>query len=258
MIEPRRLVFATSLIAIAFASTLPAGPQTDPAPPATNTASTTATSSSTTADNSATAGTDAKLPNSTKGSGTKSGTTKSSASQEKVKTPPPPVKSSVMEAPGPLNMLVELSQRKLYVAIGKAPIKTFTVAVGTKAHPTPTGLFAVQHIVWNPSWHPPDAAWAKGKSPNGPGHPDNPMKVVKLFFQEPDYYVHGTDRDDSLGAAASHGCIRMSENDVASLARLVMDRGGVDKPDDWYAKVINGTQSADVRLPHGVPFRIAP
>jgi lipoprotein-anchoring transpeptidase ErfK/SrfK len=163
-----------------------------------------------------------------------------------------------MAAPGPLNMLVDLSKRKLYVAIGTSPIRTFSVAVGAKAHPTPIGLFSVQHIVWNPSWHPPNAGWAKGKSPKGPTAPDNPMKVVKLFFQEPDYYVHGTDEDDSLGAAASHGCIRMSESDVAALARLVMDRGGAGKPGDWYAKVMNGTQSADVRLPRGIPFRIAP
>jgi lipoprotein-anchoring transpeptidase ErfK/SrfK len=164
----------------------------------------------------------------------------------------------VVKAPtdGPLNMYASLSQRVLVVGVGKNPIKRYPVAVGTKAHPTPQGLFSIQHIVWNPGWHPPNAAWAKDKKPAAPGDPDNPMKVVKLFIQEPDYYIHGTDKDDSLGGAASHGCLRMSESDVASLARLVMERGGAAKTDAWFKTVMNGDSSADVRLPRSIPLRI--
>ena len=65
------------------------------------------------------------------------------------------------------------------------------------------GRFIVRHIVWNPAWVPPNAGWAKGKQPAAPGDPKNPMRAVKIFFQEPDYYIHGTNAEESIGYAAS-------------------------------------------------------
>jgi lipoprotein-anchoring transpeptidase ErfK/SrfK len=155
---------------------------------------------------------------------------------------------------GPLTMAVSTQKKILVVRIGGTEMRRYSVAVGTKVKPTPMGQFTVKHIVWNPSWHPPDEKWAKGKKPAGPGDPKNPMKVVKIFFQEPDYYIHGTDAEDSLGSAASHGCIRMAQEDVYKLARYLQDQAGAKKSDDWYAQVINGSQSQSVILPRGVPM----
>lgn len=157
---------------------------------------------------------------------------------------------------GPLSMAVSTQKKILVVRIGATEMRRYSVAVGTKSKPTPMGRFTVKHIVWNPSWHPPDQKWAKGKQPAGPGDPKNPMKIVKIFFQEPDYYIHGTDAEDSLGSAASHGCIRMAQEDVYKLARYLQDHAGAKKSDDWYAQVINGTQSQSVILPQSVPLVI--
>src|SRR2546430_13620071 len=55
----------------------------------------------------------------------------------------------------------------------------------------------------------PNAAWAKKYARQEPGAPANPMKVVKIFFKEPDYYIHGTGDINSLGKAESHGCLRI-------------------------------------------------
>jgi lipoprotein-anchoring transpeptidase ErfK/SrfK len=153
-------------------------------------------------------------------------------------------------------MAVSTQKKILVVRIGGTEVRRYSVAVGTRAKPTPMGQFTVKHIVWNPPWHPPDASWAKGKQAAGPGDPKNPMKIVKIFFQEPDYYIHGTDAEDSLGSAASHGCIRMAQEDVYKLARYLQDHDGAAKPDEWYAQVINGTQSQSVILPKGVPIAI--
>jgi len=157
---------------------------------------------------------------------------------------------------GPLTMAVSTQKKILVVRIGGTEMRRYSVAVGTKSKPTPMGQFTVKHIVWNPSWHPPDEKWAKGKKPAGPGDPKNPMKIVKIFFQEPDYYIHGTDAEDSLGSAASHGCIRMAQEDVYKLARYLQDHAGAAKSDDWYAQVINGSQSQSVILPRSVPLVI--
>jgi lipoprotein-anchoring transpeptidase ErfK/SrfK len=157
---------------------------------------------------------------------------------------------------GPLTMAVSTQKKILVVRIGGTEMRRYSVAVGTRAKPTPMGQFRVKHIVWNPAWRPPDEKWAKGKQAAGPGDPKNPMKIVKIFFQEPDYYIHGTDAEDSLGSAASHGCIRMAQEDVYKLARYLQDHTGAQKSDDWYAQVINGSQSRSVILPAAVPMVI--
>jgi lipoprotein-anchoring transpeptidase ErfK/SrfK len=159
---------------------------------------------------------------------------------------------------GPITLAASTKKRILEVRVAGVTTKRYEIAVGTKAHPTPNGTFAIRHIVWNPAWVPPDTKWAKGKQATPPGHPKNPMKVVKIFFQEPDYYIHGTGDEDTLGSAASHGCIRMSQKDAFELARYLMDHGGAEKADDWYAGVFSRGVSADIHLPKGAQLVIGP
>src|SRR4029077_1805360 len=93
----------------------------------------------------------------------------------------------------PLTLRADLRARILIVRRGASTLKTYAIAVGQDRYPTPVGTFTISKIVWNPSWRPPpDAEWARGKTTKGPGDPENPMKVVKIFFQDPDYYIHGT------------------------------------------------------------------
>jgi lipoprotein-anchoring transpeptidase ErfK/SrfK len=161
-------------------------------------------------------------------------------------------------ANGALTLAVSTKKKVLVVRENGEETKRYTVAVGTKKNRTPHGTFNIRHIVWNPGWHPPNKVWARGKKPTPPGHPDNPMKVVKIFFQEPDYYIHGTADDDSLGEAASHGCIRMSESEVFELARYIQEHAGAGKPEAWYDKVMNGGRPASVMLPKGIKIVIGP
>lgn len=46
------------------------------------------------------------------------------------------------------------------------------------------------------------------------------MGRVKLTVR-PLYHLHGTAEEESLGTAASHGCVRLSNPDVVELARLI-------------------------------------
>ena len=139
-----------------------------------------------------------------------------------------------------LTLHADLSARNIVVKLGDNTIKTFDVAVGQDRYPTPTGEFTIERIVWNPSWHPPpDAAWAKGKTAKGPGEPGNPMKVVKIFFQDPTYYIHGTGDVESLGSAASHGCLRMDPTDVADLAKIIMEHGGEPREENWFWRIMH-------------------
>ena len=133
----------------------------------------------------------------------------------------------------------DLNTRKLIVTRGGEVIKEYDVAVGKPQYPTPTGSFTVQKIVWNPKWVPPDSKWARGKKPAAPGSPRNPMKLVKIFFQEPDYYIHGTGNLESLGEADSHGCLRMDPNQAGELALLLMDNAGVSRDWDWVKGILH-------------------
>jgi lipoprotein-anchoring transpeptidase ErfK/SrfK len=151
---------------------------------------------------------------------------------------------------------VDLSERRLQVVSDGEVIDTFAVAVGKDKYPTPTGQFKIRKVIWNPAWRPPDSKWARKKSPTPPGHPDNPMKIVKMFFKEPDYYIHGTDDDDSLGGAESHGCIRMNTGDVERLGRLVMDHGGKPMDEPWYRRIFRRRTTKVVYLSEPVPIAI--
>ncbi|HEV7594742.1 MAG TPA: L,D-transpeptidase [Gemmatimonadaceae bacterium] len=147
----------------------------------------------------------------------------------------------------PLVLKANRGARILFVTRGDSTLKSYAVAVGQDRYPTPVGTFSIRKIVWNPSWKPPpESDWAKGKTAKGPGDPGNPMKVVKIFFQEPDYYIHGTGDVESLGSAASHGCIRMDPNDVADLAKLIMEHGGQPRGENWFWRIIHSRRQEQV------------
>lgn len=140
----------------------------------------------------------------------------------------------------PLQLRASVSERMLYVQKGDSTLKTFQVAVGTDRYPTPRGTFRIKKMIWNPSWRPPpESDWARGKKATEPGDPKNPMKVVKIFFKEPDYYIHGTGEVESLGSAASHGCIRMDPYEIAELAKLIMEHGGQPREENWFLRLLH-------------------
>ena len=174
-----------------------------------------------------------------------------SAQIELPRTAPTAGRDTSLEAPehaeAPLTLRADLGARMLIVQRGDSTLKTFAVAVGQDRYPTPVGTFSISKIVWNPSWRPPpDAEWAKGKTAKGPGDPGNPMKVVKIFFQDPDYYIHGTGDVESLGSAASHGCLRMDPSEVADLAKLIMEHGGQPRDENWFWRILHSRREEKI------------
>ncbi len=145
-----------------------------------------------------------------------------------------------MAADAPLELTANLSSRMIVARRGDSTLATYAISIGQDRYPTPRGTFRIRTMIWNPSWRPPpNSAWAKGKTAKGPGDPGNPMKVVKIFFQEPDYYIHGTGDVESLGSAASHGCLRMDPEEVADLAKLIMEHGGQPREENWFWRILH-------------------
>lgn len=150
------------------------------------------------------------------------------------------------------------SERKLYVKSGGEVLREYPIAVGLEEYPTPLGRYMIRRIVWNPRWTPPpNSEWARAMKPREPGHPANPMKLVKIFFKEPDYYIHGTDALSSLGTAASHGCLRMDPFDAADVAKYIMENGGQPREESWFWKILHfGREEKEVYLRNPVPLTI--
>lgn len=95
--------------------------------------------------------------------------------------------------------------------------KTYTVAVGQEGLETPAGLYHIQEKEENPSWHVPDSAWAGDLAGQViPPGPADPIKARWMGIFE-GAGIHGTEEVESLGSAASHGCVRMSIPDVEEL-----------------------------------------
>lgn len=95
--------------------------------------------------------------------------------------------------------------------------KSYTVAVGQEGLETPEGLYDIQEKEENPSWHVPDSAWAGDLAGQViPPGPADPIKARWMGIFE-GAGIHGTEETESLGSAASHGCVRMSIPDVEEL-----------------------------------------
>lgn len=139
-------------------------------------------------------------------------------------------------------------------------VKSFSIAVGSPRYRTPIGERSMTQIVWNPWWIPPKtSAWAKGAKDTPPG-PHNPLGPVKMKLGDA-IMVHGTNKDSSVGHAASHGCMRMHNEEARELARYLQEQvmGQTDQAvyDEYAAKkgrsfYVNLTQSIPVNIVYDI------
>ena len=172
---------------------------------------------------------------------------------------PDSIPASASPPAGPLTLSASISARILTVRMGDSVAATYAVSVGADGHPTPTGTFSIRRLIWNPRWVPPKEPWARGKTAKEPGDPANPMQTVKIFFREPDYYIHGTPAIESLGEAASKGCLRMDPEEVAAVAKWVMEHGGQPRPPSWFERIRRlARREHIVRLDNPITLTIEP
>jgi lipoprotein-anchoring transpeptidase ErfK/SrfK len=96
--------------------------------------------------------------------------------------------------------------------------KTYGVAVGMPAYPTPTGLFSIANKAVNPAWTAPNSPWAGAYANEtvAGGSAENPLKARWMGVAN-GVGIHGTGAPGSIGSRASHGCIRMTVPAVVDL-----------------------------------------
>ena len=110
-------------------------------------------------------------------------------------------------------ILVSIPDRKLALLDGDKVAKILPVAVGKDSTPSPEGTFAIKTRLANPTYYHKGTLVAPG--------PQNPLGSRWMGLSEKGYGIHGTNAPNSIGKAASHGCIRMAKKDLEELFALV-------------------------------------
>jgi lipoprotein-anchoring transpeptidase ErfK/SrfK len=168
---------------------------------------------------------------------------------------PPPPKPTPL-AKEEMHLVVDVDARKVHVWRHGKRVATHAVAVGTAQWPTRRGEWQLVQVIWNPEWNPPRESWARTRQARRPGDPANPLGRVQLVY-DPPRSIHGTNQPWTIGTAASHGSIRVTNAVGVKLGRQVMEATGATRSHAWYARVQaeRGTKVI-VDLPHPVPITV--
>lgn len=114
-------------------------------------------------------------------------------------------------------ILVDLSQRRLWLYDGRVLEKTYRVAVGKPGYSTPKGTWTIVNKRYMPGWSNPGSAWAADMPAYIPPGWSNPLGTRALDLNASGIRIHGTTKNYSIGTAASHGCMRMHRWDIEDL-----------------------------------------
>jgi len=97
-------------------------------------------------------------------------------------------------------IIVDLSDRRLYLLDGNVVEREFPVGIGRAATVTPVGEYTII---------------------NKQANPGGPFGAFWMGLSRPHYGIHGTNDPSSIGYEVSRGCIRMYNEDVLALSSLV-------------------------------------
>lgn len=116
------------------------------------------------------------------------------------------------------------STLSLLDARGKV-LAQYPVSSGSEHDPLPIGEWKIQAVVRDPSFHySPELFWdadpSHAKATIAPG-PNNPVGAAWIDLSKPHYGIHGSAVPASIGKSQSHGCVRLSNWDVAAVAAAV-------------------------------------
>ncbi|OKH52604.1 hypothetical protein NIES2101_14350 [Calothrix sp. HK-06] len=130
----------------------------------------------------------------------------------------PDVKLTGQKSQQPLNselrLVVDLSNRRVYVYQKGEVIASYPTGIGKKGWETPTGLFQVMHKQHDPIWRHPITG--KVFSP-GEDSPLGDRWIGFLSGKDGEIGFHGTPDETLVGNPVSHGCLRMRNPDVRML-----------------------------------------
>src|SRR5262245_13678881 len=114
------------------------------------------------------------------------------------------------EAQSPVILInIDKSKQEMTVSIDGVEKHVWPVSTGLKGYSTPSGNYTATSM--NEIWYSKE--W------------DNAPMPHSIFFRKDGYAIHGTYEAKFLGRPASHGCVRISRENAATLYALVKKIG---------------------------------
>ncbi len=109
---------------------------------------------------------------------------------------------------------------------GSTYVESFPVGLGEN-NSTPTGLWEIKNKAPSPAYYSP-----RGEGVIPPGDPKNPLGPFWLGLEGTDgnavgaesYGIHGTIDPASIGKMASMGCIRLRNDDIGQVYKLLVEK----------------------------------
>ena len=99
----------------------------------------------------------------------------------------------------------------------------YPASVGSEEKPTPTGTLKVVSIQSNPTYRYDPKYKFKGVELKAPftinAGPNNPVGATWIGLSQASYGIHGTSDPSRVSKSESHGCVRLTNWDVARLAQ---------------------------------------
>jgi lipoprotein-anchoring transpeptidase ErfK/SrfK len=123
-------------------------------------------------------------------------------------------------APG--TVVISTRERRLYYVLGNGQAIRYGVGVGRQGFIWSGTKSVAMKREW-PDWRPPPQMLRR--RPDLPrymrGGMDNPLGARAIYLGSSLYRIHGSNEPDTIGAAVSSGCIRMTNRDVTDLYERV-------------------------------------
>ena len=104
---------------------------------------------------------------------------------------------------------IDKSAQEMTVFVDGVELYSWPVSTGMRGYSTPSGTYTASSM--NKIWY--SKQWDNAPMPNA------------VFFTKEGHAIHGTLEEKNLGKPASHGCVRLSRQNAATLYALVEANG---------------------------------
>lgn len=116
-------------------------------------------------------------------------------------------------------LVINVPEMRLYDFTRGHEPEAFAIAIGDEIDPSLIGEFRVGARRVNPAWNVP--ASIRAKKPELPAvvppGPENPLGDRWMTIGNTSYGIHGTNNDWSIGRQATHGCVRLYNDEMIRL-----------------------------------------
>lgn len=129
----------------------------------------------------------------------------------------------------PVAVKVDTKMNMLGVYEGEKLVAAYPVTIGSAQTASPIGEWKVRGVAKMPRYRYDERMLKHGERSNKfqmlqPG-PNSPVGVIWIALNKKGIGLHGTAEPETIGRAASHGCVRLANWDIVRLAGKV--KGGV-------------------------------